>query len=254
MHTLIIESTNVAITTALLAELTKRKIKVIFCDEKHDPNSELIPLYGDTLGSKKINIQINWQQVVKDQIWEFIVRQKILNQANVLSQFERNEASQKLLNYAKDTQLGDCTNREGHAAKVYFNALFGQNFTRGSHDEINSALNYGYTLLLSSFNRSIVMRGYLTQLGIHHKNPFNPFNLSCDFIEPFRPIVDHMAKKLNSQDDFKVHMQHLFEKTVIIADKRQTINNAILIYTDSVLNALEFGEVTDLKLPERHEI
>lgn len=43
---LIIENTASSITTALLCELTKQKIKVIFCDEKQNPSSELVSYYG----------------------------------------------------------------------------------------------------------------------------------------------------------------------------------------------------------------
>ena len=41
IHTLIIESTMVSITSSLLVELMNKKIKVIFCDEKKNPHSEL---------------------------------------------------------------------------------------------------------------------------------------------------------------------------------------------------------------------
>ncbi|MEE0516355.1 MAG: CRISPR-associated endonuclease Cas1, partial [Anaerovoracaceae bacterium] len=43
---LIVESTAVSLTAVLLCELVKRKIKVIFCDEQHNPHSELLPCYG----------------------------------------------------------------------------------------------------------------------------------------------------------------------------------------------------------------
>ena len=46
IHTLVIETTAVSITASLLAELIKQKVKVIFCDEKRNPSSELIPYYG----------------------------------------------------------------------------------------------------------------------------------------------------------------------------------------------------------------
>ena len=64
----------------------------------------------------------------------------------------------------------DITNREGHSAKVYFNAIFGQEFQRREENNINGALNYGYAVMLVCFNREIVRLGYLTQLGIWHKN------------------------------------------------------------------------------------
>ena len=46
IETVMIESTSVSLTAALLCELTKKKIKVIFCDEKRNPSSELIGYYG----------------------------------------------------------------------------------------------------------------------------------------------------------------------------------------------------------------
>ena len=39
IYMIIIESTAVSITAVLLNELMKNKIKVIFCDEKRNPNS-----------------------------------------------------------------------------------------------------------------------------------------------------------------------------------------------------------------------
>jgi len=55
---LIIESTSVSLTAALLSELTKKKIKVIFCDEKRNPSSELIGYYGSHDTSSKVRKQI----------------------------------------------------------------------------------------------------------------------------------------------------------------------------------------------------
>jgi CRISPR-associated protein Cas1 len=65
-------------------------------------------------------------------------------------------------------------------------------------------LDYGYAILLAWLNREIVSRGYITQLGINHKNDFNHFNLGCDFMEPFRPVVDrfvllHLDSELNKE-------------------------------------------------------
>ena len=90
-----------------------------------------------------------------------------------------------LQGYLEEITYGDATNREGHAAKVYFNALFGKDFTRTDDLLINTALNYGYSILLSAFNREIVLNGYLTQLGLFHDNMFNRFNLASDLMEPF---------------------------------------------------------------------
>lgn len=55
-----------------------------------------------------------------------------------------------LTGYLEQLQLGDVTNREGHAAKVYFNALFGMEFSHALSLPENAALNYGYGLILSA--------------------------------------------------------------------------------------------------------
>lgn len=57
ISTILIESTAVSLTTGLLAELSKRKIKVIFCDEKRNPSSELVSYYGSHDTSNNILIQ-----------------------------------------------------------------------------------------------------------------------------------------------------------------------------------------------------
>ena len=76
----LIESTAVSLTTSLLAELTKRKVKVIFCDEKRNPSSELVSYYGSHDTSNKIRKQIAWRQNTKEAVWTEIVSEKIRKQ------------------------------------------------------------------------------------------------------------------------------------------------------------------------------
>lgn len=163
----LIESTAVSLTTSLLAELTKRKVKVIFCDEKRNPSSELVSYYGSHDTSNKIRKQIAWRQNTKEAVWTEIVSEKIRKQKELLELLGKEEA-ELLSSYLQQIAWNDETNREGHAAKVYFNALFGLDFTRTEDNLINAALNYGYSIILSSFTREIVANGYITQLGLFH--------------------------------------------------------------------------------------
>lgn len=190
---LMIETTSVSLTAALLCELTKKKIKVVFCDEKRNPSSELIPYYGSHDTSMKVRKQIAWSEDIKTSVWTEIVTEKIRKQAENLERWDRTEA-QMLYEYITQIEFGDATNREGHAAKVYFNALFGLDFTRTAENSINAALNYGYSLLLSTCARETALNGYITQIGLFHDNIFNQFNLASDLMEPFRPIVDNLVK------------------------------------------------------------
>lgn len=74
---LIIESTAVSMTAYLLSELVKNKVKVIFCDEKRNPLSELLPYYGSHDTSLKIRNQIQWRELQKKEIWTQIVKEKL---------------------------------------------------------------------------------------------------------------------------------------------------------------------------------
>ncbi|MHC3836098.1 CRISPR-associated endonuclease Cas1, partial [Streptococcus thermophilus] len=73
---------------------------------------------------------------------------------------------------------GDRTNREGHAAKVYFNELFGKQFVRVTQQEadvINAGLNYGYAIMRAQMARIVAGYGLNGLLGIFHKNEYNQF-------------------------------------------------------------------------------
>ena len=243
--TLLIESTAVSLTAALLSELMKRKIKVIFCDEKRNPSSELISYYGSHDTSNKVRTQITWNDRVKEGTWTEIVTEKIRKQKELLCHAGKEEESALLDSYIKEITWRDETNREGHAAKVYFNALFGKDFTRSQECEINAALNYGYTIILSSFNKEVVSNGYITQLGLFHNNMFNQFNLSSDLMEPFRVLVDkkvYEMKPTKFEHEEKMQLVNILNQEVKIDGKRNYVNNAIKIYVRSVFDALNEGD------------
>lgn len=246
---LIIENTASSITTALLNELTKQKIKVIFCDEKQNPTSELIPHYGCHDCSLKLKRQIDWLPINKQLVWTSIVAEKIRKQADNLKYFNLPE-SDMLYQYIEELELNDETNREGHAAKVYFNALFGKSFSRSNDCNINSALNYGYSIILSCINREVVCNGYLTQLGLFHDNMFNQFNLGCDMMEPFRPIIDRFVKKLDPdkfEPEEKRKILALLSEEFIIDGRKQTLLNTMKIYSKSVFDAIEQGDASCIR-------
>lgn len=238
--TLIIESTAVSLTASLLSELVKRKIKVIFCDEKRNPEAELIGYYGSHDTSNKIRKQIAWKEKTKDAVWTEIVTEKIRKQKELLEYLGREEA-ELLSSYIREIEWKDATNREGHAAKVYFNSLFGMDFTRTADILTNAALNYGYAIFLSAFNREIVANGYLTQLGLFHDNMFNQFNLASDLMEPFRILVDRKVRSMDfTEFEHKEKMQlvDILNQEVLIDGKNQYVNNAIKVYCKSVFDAL----------------
>lgn len=241
IDTIIVDSISVSISSYLLKELSDNKINIIFCDEKHNPFGELKSFYSKHNTSKKILEQINWSKDKKDYIWMRIIKNKIINQSLLLRKIH-SDKYELLLSYSDTVKSNDKTNREGHAAKVYFNSLFGKGFNRGMDVPINSALNYGYAILLSNFSKEIVSNGYLTQLGIHHKNEFNEFNLSCDLMEPFRVIIDNFVyfnSEKNFDLEYKMNIVNLFNNKFIYKNKKYTLKDIIKMYVKNTLESLD---------------
>lgn len=240
IDTIVIDSISVSISSYLLKELADNKINIIFCDEKHNPFGELASYYSKHNTSKMIKEQIKWKQSNKDKLWSKIVKNKITNQALLLKKIKSPKYG-LVLSYVNEVVDGDKTNREGHAAKVYFNALYGNDFVRNQDSSINAALNYGYAILLSTINKEIVNNGYLTQLGIHHKNEFNEFNLTCDLMEPFRVIIDNFVyfnKKRNFDADYKIDILNVFNNTFRYQNKKYTLKDIIKMFVKHTLESI----------------
>lgn len=248
INTIIIENGMASITSYLINELSNKKIKLIICDEKHNPSCEMMPYYGSYNTSKKVINQVNWTQERKDIAWQQIIIYKIHNQAMLLKNLNI-DGYEKLLEYEKQVEVADKTNREGHAAKVYFNLLYGMEFYRSEPDNTNISLDYGYTILLSLMNREIVSKGYITQIGINHKNEFNQFNLSCDLMEIFRPMVDEIVYKNREfvfDKEYKHKLIDVCNREVYIQNKKQYLSNAIQIFISSVFDFLENNKESEI--------
>lgn len=241
IDTIIVDSISVSISSYLLKELSDNKINIIFCDEKHNPFGELISYYSSHNTSKKIQRQINWLKENKDKMWQNIIKNKIINQALLLKKINSDKFD-LLLSYIEDVLSADKTNREGHAAKIYFNELFGKDFIRNDNDNINAALNYGYAILLSTVNKEVVSNGYLTQIGIHHKNEFNEFNLSCDLMEPFRIIIDNFVyynKERELDTEYKLDIINIFNNRFSYDNKNYILKDIIKMFVKNTLESLE---------------
>ena len=238
---LIIENPAVSFTGCLLEALVEKKIRVVFCDAKRSPMAELSPYYGSHDSSRKIRAQIAWDETIKGIVWADIISEKIRKQAEFLTELGRDREAALIRSYLGQIELYDTTNREGHAAKVYFNAVFGMDFTRSEECPINAALNYGYGIILSAFNREITACGYLTQLGIFHSNMFNHYNLSCDLMEPFRLLIDRRVQSMVIEEfgsKEKYALWDILNQYVMINGTKQTVLNAVKMYCRSVFDAL----------------
>lgn len=253
--TILIATPAAAFTGVWVSECLKRKIKIIFCDEKRNPAGEVLPYCGSYDSSRQIRSQIHWNDAAKARIWKAIIREKIKNQSLVLEDYGHEKEAAMLQEYEENVQDGDSTNREGHAAKVYFNALWGKEFSRREPSVVNGALNYGYAIILSACNREAAASGYMTQLGLFHDNIFNPYNLGSDLMEPFRPLVDREVLSMTMEDHLttenKKDLINILNHTVLIQNRLTAVTQAIGIYSRSVFRAMETGseDITFYTLP-----
>lgn len=197
----VIENPNIVMTGHILNALSKHKIMTIICDKRHIPYTNINLIHGHFRQVKVIKQQIQWTIEDKGKLWQKVIQHKIQNQKSVLTQFYEAKALTNFNRYIADVEIADETNREGHAAKVYFNKLFGPTFIRGEDSLHNWALNYGYSLLLALFTRTLITKGLLTEIGIHHHSQYNFYNLASDFMEVYRPLVDYIVK-LTIVDEF----------------------------------------------------
>lgn len=241
ISSVVLQTNQVYISAYLLSELAKAKISFVVSDEKRNPIGQYLPLYGAHNASKRISEQLGWSEPAKKRVWKRVVRDKIAHQAQVLNARAREEMGLRLSKLIPEVRSGDTTNREAHAARLYFQAMFGGDFSRDDDTSTNAALDYGYAILLSAVNREIVARGYLTQMGICHKSEYNQFNLGCDLMEPFRPVVDRLVFD-NVEDDFTKDTRRLLvdmlNQSLPYRGGMYRVGSIISLYVQDCLSAL----------------
>lgn len=201
---IVMDNLSSVITARLLCQLSEAGIGLMLCNQQHLPTGYYSSYDNHSRSSKVIGYQIDKSRDYYDSIWRQVVTAKIENQAKAYVMLTDDEiGGQKIFEFAENITDGDQTNREAHAAKVYFNLLMGTSFSRGNEDILlNSGLDYGYAVLRGYIARVCVGYGLNTQLGIHHKSEYNRFNLVDDLMEPFRPLVDMIAYEIMKEADY----------------------------------------------------
>lgn len=243
IDTVIFSNNRVIITIPLLSALVENNINIIICDEKNDPIGIFQPFNGHSLVFKRLNAQINWKLTRKKKLWKRIIELKIQSEIDALILEKRQvKVIEQLKVYRESVYTDDQTNREAASARMYFTEMFGDGFTRDIPNIQNYALNYGYKILASYISRCIASRGLITQLGIHHIGESNPFNLTYDFIEPLRAIIDLWVIE-SITDTFNAPLKQeligILNYRVYVKDKWMRLNGAIEDIVDSYIAYLD---------------
>lgn len=199
----ILDDKRITITQGLLDCLTENNCALITCDSTHHPAGLMLPMVGNTLLSERTRYQLNSPKPLRKQLWQQTVRAKISNQAANLELFTETDHT-NMLDWVKQVRSDDADNLEARAAAYYWRNMFPEipDFSR-NRDGLppNNLLNYGYAILRATVARSIVATGLLPCLGIHHHNRYNAYCLADDMMEPYRPLVDRVVKRMISTHD-----------------------------------------------------
>lgn len=257
LYSVVVDNRQAMVSVAVLTQLAQAGVHVIFCDEKHLPCAELLPMGLHYRPLTTVQKQMQLTDEFKNQLWQRIVQAKIQNQAKALRLAGVSGAkAQKLEEMALAVRLGDSNNREAQAAKLYFPALFGLGFTRTQEDVTNAALNYGYAIVRSAVSKTLAAYGYSGILGIHHIGGGNPFNLADDLMEPLRPLVDlwvdshcdELYEQLTKTN--RKELIGLVNHPIKLDGKKMRVRYAIDRYIKSLTSAIEGQDAGLLLLPE----
>lgn len=256
INCIVIENRGVKLSSYFLQVATDENICIYICDEKHIPATVVLPVAKHSRHFRMLTAQIEIPKPRKNRLWQQIVKQKIYNQALCLELLEL-DGYMELHKMVKEVQSADKTNVEAKAASFYFKHLFGLGFSRGYDHIINSALNYGYSIIRGQIARSIICYGMEPSIGLNHYSQLNSFNLADDLIEPYRPLVDlYVAthfdiSEVNSQltPDIKHRLVDLVNFDMDISGEKYAVHRSIDKMVGSFSSCLN-GTIEELTLPE----
>lgn len=249
----LLENQQTTITLPLLNALTESEVQVIICNSKGMPSAMIQSMNSNNLQGETLRNQIACGEVLKKQLWKQVVEAKIKNQASLLNSV--GEDGNVLKPFYSNVRSGDVDNREGIAARIYFQHLFGDSFIRDRDEQgINVLLNYGYSILRAATSRAIVSSGLLPAIGIYHHNRSNAYPLADDLMEPFRPFVDGvvydlaMHSKTELTKEVKAELISVLYADTIFEKVKRPLSVGLSMTTASMVKCLS-KDLNSLSLP-----
>ncbi|MGL4951185.1 MAG: type II CRISPR-associated endonuclease Cas1 [Mycoplasma sp.] len=257
---LMIENDRIRFTPKLINKLTENKINVILCNEKRIPSTTLTGFNINSKSNEIFQNQIKWDLEFKNKCWNWIIKQKIINQLILLKEQEKEISKWNFLFNENNNNFID-NNYESQVANLFFHQSFGKDFNRQNENSINSILNYGYVILTSMVTRSLISKGLNTNISFFHGSAYSKFPLAYDVVEMFRTIVDFFViqlfqekivnideKELNKKVK-KMFLNYISNIKIIIDNKKQFLNNGIDMIIDWIIkDDFENHNVDCLKL------
>lgn len=252
----IIHAHGITWSTNLMVALAERGAVMVICAANHAPVAVCLPLDGHYAQNAHIRAQWDAGKPLTKQLWRRVVIAKIRWQGAILEAHGAVDAAAFDI-LARKVGSGDLDNVEAQAARRYWPLLMGDDFRRDrGADDANALLNYGYTVLRSLVARAVVAAGLHPSIGIHHANRGNAFALADDLIEPLRPLVDSLTKRLQGAGITQVTAEAKRAFTGLIAldlpgaTGTTTVTGAAARMAQTLADSFQSGKADDLVLPE----
>ena len=255
---LVLHHHTISLSVGTLRELALAGACIMATDAQHMPCALMLPTQANRAAASRLRRQIaHLDDALSQTLWQEIVRARIRTQAANLRHFELTGAL-RLDRVIDEVEIGDRTHREGQAARHYWQHLWQDaepDFRRekqGADDPVNARLNFGYAVLRSLVARELVAAGLSPELGVGHHSSENPFNLADDFMEPYRFVVERVARPSAASGGFdapaRIAMSRIVEQTVLIGKKEYRLLPGVRETVASYVRVLESNK-GDLALP-----
>jgi len=194
----VVSHPQVTYSHAVLPGLAAAGAILVACDSKHMPAAMMLPLVTHSVQTERFAAQAKASVPTCKRLWQQFVKAKLEAQAQLLEYRSGNDCGLRAL--AAEVRSGDPENVEARGARLYWRALFGDDFRRDREaEDLNRHLNYGYAVLRAIAARAVCAAGLHPSLGIHHHNRYDAFCLADDVMEPFRPLVDRVVVNLHDR-------------------------------------------------------
>lgn len=255
---LVLHHHTISLSVGTLRELALAGACIMATDAQHMPCALMLPTQANRAAASRLRRQIaHLDNALSQTLWQEIVRARIRTQAANLRHFELTGAL-RMDRMVNEVEIADRTHREGQAARHYWQHLWQEaepDFRRekqGANDPVNARLNFGYAVLRSLVARELVAAGLSPELGVGHHSTENPFNLADDFMEPYRFVVERVARPSAADGDFnapaRMAMSRIVEQTVRIGKKEYRLLPGVRETIASYVRVLESSK-GELALP-----
>jgi CRISPR-associated protein Cas1 len=255
---IVIDTPHATLTSTLVSTCMDAGVAMIFTDSRHTPSGLALPFHRHHRQGAVARLQAEAKESLKKRLWQVIIRRKIHNQAAVLSELGKADAS-TLREIARHVEPGDPDNVEARAARFYWGRLFADYIRDDAEDRRNKLLNYGYAVVRAGVARALVASGLIPSFGLAHDGAANAFNLADDLVEPFRPFVDRLAFQTSSEGtgkngDLTVEDRRAMAAALLVDARVGSDQVTLLVAAEtaaqSLVRAFEDQKADRLVLPE----